>query len=179
MRGDCTEFMVQGIEIVYDRRHIGGCRIGARFHCLGRSGSGSSHSIVACKFPDIDAQVTLMYTKSVMPEQNLNDLIEELRGMVTSLWNQHIVLTGQFQIGGAHFDHAWIDISAECHGYQVMQGIADMIAKKTWHIFGMTLMHPKFALVLRSPMDRTPTGDQPAVAAPTWATHHGADYNTR
>jgi hypothetical protein len=118
MLGDCTEFMVQGIVIVYDRRHIGGCRIGARFRSLYRPGFGSSPSIVACEFPDMDAQVTIMYTQSVMPAQNFIHLVEEIQTMVALLLNPHIVLTGQFRSGGAHSDCAWIKISAVCQGYQ-------------------------------------------------------------
>ena len=176
MFGDCTEFIVRGIEIVHDRRPNGGCRIGARFRSLYRPGFGSSPSIVACEFPDIDAQVTIMYTQNVMPAKHFTHLVEEIQTMVALLSNPHIVLTGQFRSDGAQIDCAWMDISDACHGYQVLQDIAMIAKKRTGHSCGMTWMHPTFSLVLRTNMGTTPhTGETSVAVAPRLATHQGFD----
>ena len=147
--GDRTDFTVEGLEIVADRRRDGGYRIGARFHKLSRRGISASNSMV-CKFPQVDAQVTLIYTqKGMMPQQRIETIIEELRWRATLL-NRAIVMKGLFQASGARPNCAWMDIVVESPGYKVLHDFASVVKGTTRNRCDATWMHPYFSLMIKT-----------------------------
>ena len=85
-----------------------------------------------------------------MPEQTLNNLLEELRRRATLLSKDHIVIMGQFQASVARPDCAWIEILVDCQGYKVMHDFASVV-KGTGHRHDTTWAHPDFSLVLMTP----------------------------
>ena len=149
--GDRSEFRASGIEIIHNQQHDGGCRIGVRLHNLSRPHLGS-RSIFA-KFPDVDAQVTLVYTKSAVSPRMLDSILEELRRRATlPLAKNQIIFKAEFQASGAQPECAWMNIKVLCDGYRRLQDFAGAVKGLIGARYdGMTWGQPYFSLVLTTP----------------------------